>query len=132
MILKNSYRCESKLPIVGKKIAIEVLSCLSVDLLLHENRSISCQSIVRWDNSHRLHKETASLKRQGETEKRQNHSMYGKRNDTRRDFYGGKVQPFNYRKGHQGNKGWSLKMDDFFSLRKKISCDTTTTGIRYG
>ena len=103
MILKNSYRCESKLPIVGKKIAIEVLSCLSVDLLLHENRSISRQDIIRWNNSHRLHKETASLKRQDKTEKGQNHSMYGRWNDTRRDFHGVEMQPLNYRKGHQGN-----------------------------
>ncbi len=132
MILKNSYRCESKLPIVGKKIAKEFLSCLSLVFSYYENRSISRQSIVRWDNSHRLHKETASLKRQGKTEKRQNYSMYGRWNDTRRDFHGVEMQPLNYRKGHQGNKGRSLKMYYFFSLRKKISCDTTTTGVRYG
>ena len=88
MILKNSYRCESKLPIVGKKIAIEVLSCLSVDLLLHENRSISSQNFVRWKNNYRFCKETASLKRQGKTEKGQNHPKHGRWYDSRRDFYG--------------------------------------------
>ena len=71
-----------------KKIAIEFLSCLSLVFSYYENRSIFRQSIVRWDNSHRLHKETASLKRQDKTEKGQNHSMYGRWNDTRRDFYG--------------------------------------------
>jgi hypothetical protein len=30
MILKNSYRCGKKLPIVGKKIAKEFLSCLGL------------------------------------------------------------------------------------------------------
>ena len=88
MILKNSYRCESKLPIVGKKIAIEFLSCLSLVFSYYENRSISRQSIVRWDNSHRLHKEIASLKRQGKTEKGQNHPKHGRWYDSRRDFYG--------------------------------------------
>ena len=105
---------------------------LESTLFLHEDRSVSSQNFVRWNNNYRLCKETAPLKRQGKTEKGQNHPMHGRWNDSRGDFYGGKVQPFNYRKGHQSNTGGSLKMDDFFSLRKKISCDTTTTGVRYG
>ena len=88
MILKNSYRCKLDLAIVGKKIAIEFLSCLSVDLLLHENRSISSQNFVRWKNNYRLCKETAPLKRQGKTEKGQNHPKHGRWNDSGRDFYG--------------------------------------------
>ena len=108
MILKNSYRCELNLPIVGKKIAIEFLSCLSLVFSYYENRSISRQSIVRWDNSHRLYKETASLKRQDKAEKRQNHSMHGRWNDTRRDFHRVELQSINCRKGHQSNTGWLL------------------------
>ena len=88
MNLKNSYRCRKKLPIVGKLIAIEFLSCLSVDLFLHENRSISSQDIIRWNNNYRLCKETAPLKRQGKTEKGQNHPKHGRWNDSGRDFYG--------------------------------------------
>ena len=103
MILKNSYRCGKKLPIVAKLIAIEFLSCLSVDLLLHENRSISSQNFVRWNNNYRLCKETAALKRQGKTEKGQNHPKHGRWNDSGGDFFRIKVQSFNYRKGHQGN-----------------------------
>ena len=108
MILKEIFRCESKLPIVGKTIVKEFLCCLSLDLLLHEDRSISSQSIVRWNNCNRLYKEIASLKRQGKTEKGQNHPMRGKWYDSGRDFYGVEMQPFNYRKGHQSNTGWAL------------------------
>ena len=114
MILKEIFRCEINLPIVAKLSAIEFLSCLSVDLLLHENRSISSQNFVRWNNNYRLCKETAPLKRQGKTEKGQNHPKHGRWNDSGRDFYGGKVQHFNYRKGHQGNKGLSIKMEKKF------------------
>jgi len=108
MNLKNSYRCRKKLPIVGKKIAKDIISCLSLVYSSNEDRSISSQNFVRWKNNYRLCKETASLKRQGEVEKGQNHPMHGKWYDSGRDFYGGKMQSFNYRKGHQSNTGWAL------------------------
>ena len=108
MILKEIFRCEINLLIIGKTIAIEFLSCLSLDYSYYENRGISSQSIVRWNNCNRLYKETASLKRQCKTEKGQNHPMRGKWYDSGRDFYGVEMQPFNYRKGHQSNTGWAL------------------------
>ena len=108
MILKEIFRCEINLLIIGKTIAIEFLSCLSLDYSYYENRGISSQSIVRWNNCNRLYKETASLKRQGKTEKGQNHPMHGKWYDSGRDFHGVEMQPFNYRKGHQSNTGWAL------------------------
>lgn len=88
MILKEIFRCEINLPIVAKLSAIEFLSCLSLVYSSNENRGISSQDIVRWENCNRWCKETASLKRQGKTEKGQNHSMHGKWNDSGGDFYG--------------------------------------------
>ena len=88
MILKEIFRCEINLLIIGKTIAIEFLSCLSLDYSYYENRGISSQSIVRWNNCNRLYKETASLKRQDKTEKGQNHTMYGRWNDSGGDFHG--------------------------------------------
>ena len=81
---------------------------LESTLFLDEDRSVSSQDIVRWNNNYRLCKETAALKRQGKTEKGQNHPKHGRWNDSGGDFFRIKVQSFNYRKGHQSNTGWAL------------------------